>query len=121
MTVEGQILQKRGIMSREQKTAVNSRKNGYLLETKCPVVIFQSLLIRLLSVQSHSLQRKKGLKLTEPKFIVILWELMPATAQGQCHEIFCFWFFHQSVSPQPQSIPLGPFQIFSKIHGDIRS
>jgi hypothetical protein len=22
-------------------------------------------------------------------------------------------FFHQSVSPQPQSIPLGPFQIFS--------
>jgi hypothetical protein len=22
-------------------------------------------------------------------------------------------------SPQPQSIPLGPFQIFSKIHGDI--
>jgi hypothetical protein len=29
-------------------------------------------------------------------------------------------FFHQSVSPQPQSIPLGPFQIFSKIRGDIR-
>jgi hypothetical protein len=24
------------------------------------------------------------------------------------------------ISPQPQSIPLGPFQIFSKIHGDIR-
>ena len=82
MTVEGQILQKRGIMSREQKTAVNRRKNGYLLETKCPVVIFQSLLIRLLSVQSHSLQRKNGLKLTEPKFIVILWELMPATSCG---------------------------------------
>ena len=82
MTVEGQILQKRGIMSREQKTAVNRRKNGYLLETKCPVVIFQSLLIRLLSVQSHSLQRKKGLKLTETKFIVILWELMPARACG---------------------------------------
>jgi hypothetical protein len=30
MTVEGQILQKRGIISREQKTAVNRRKNGYL-------------------------------------------------------------------------------------------
>jgi hypothetical protein len=30
-------------------------------------------------------------------------------------------FFHQSVSPQPQSIPLKPFQIFSKLHGDIRS
>jgi hypothetical protein len=29
-------------------------------------------------------------------------------------------FFHESVSPQPWSIPLRPFQIFSKIRGDIR-
>jgi hypothetical protein len=29
--------------------------------------------------------------------------------------------FHESVSPQTQSIPAGPFQIFSKIRGDIRS
>jgi hypothetical protein len=29
-------------------------------------------------------------------------------------------FFHESFSPQPQSIPLGPFQICSKICGDIR-
>ena len=28
-------------------------------------------------------------------------------------------FFHESVFPQPQSILLGPFQIFSKIRGDI--
>jgi hypothetical protein len=35
--------------------------------------------------------------------------------KGQCQEIFFFWFFHESVSLQPQSIPLGPFQIFSKI------
>jgi hypothetical protein len=28
-------------------------------------------------------------------------------------------FFHQSVSLQPQSIPLGPFRIFLKIRGDI--
>jgi hypothetical protein len=28
-------------------------------------------------------------------------------------------FFHESVSPQPQSIPLGLFQIFLKIRGDI--
>jgi hypothetical protein len=42
--------------------------------------------------------------------------------KGQCHEVFCFWFFcYESVTPQPQSIPLGPFQIFSKIRGDIRS
>ncbi len=33
---------------------------------------------------------------------------------------FASGFFHESVSPQPQSIPLGPFQIFSKIRGDIR-
>ncbi len=33
---------------------------------------------------------------------------------------FASGFFHQSVSPQPQSIPFGPFQIFSKIRGDIR-
>ncbi len=29
------------------------------------------------------------------------------------------FFFHESVSPRPQSIPLGPFWIFSKIRGDI--
>ncbi len=29
-------------------------------------------------------------------------------------------FFHKSVPPQPHSITLGPFQIFSKIRGDIR-
>ncbi len=34
---------------------------------------------------------------------------------------FASGFFHQSVSPQPQSIPLGPFRIFSKIRGNIRS
>ncbi len=30
-------------------------------------------------------------------------------------DFFTSGFFHESVSPQPQSIPLGPFQIFSKI------
>ncbi len=34
---------------------------------------------------------------------------------------FASGFFHQSVSPQPQSILLGPFQIFTKIRRDIRS
>jgi hypothetical protein len=33
---------------------------------------------------------------------------------------FASGFFHVSVFPQPQSIPLGPFEIFSKIRGDIR-
>ncbi len=41
--------------------------------------------------------------------------------KGQCHEIFDFWFFfHEPVSPKHLSIPLRPFQIFSKIRGDIR-
>jgi len=30
-------------------------------------------------------------------------------------------FFHESVSPKPLSLPIGPFRIFSKIRGDIRS
>ncbi len=37
--------------------------------------------------------------------------------KGQCHEIFCFWFFINQFPPQ--SIPLGPFRIFLKIRGDI--
>jgi hypothetical protein len=45
--------------------------------------------------------------------------IVNTSLKGQCHEIFCFWFFPESVSPQAQSIALGPFQIFSKIHGDI--
>ncbi len=45
-----------------------------------------------------------------------------ATAlKGQCHEIFYFWFFHESVSPKPLSKPFGPFRFFSKIRGDIHS
>jgi hypothetical protein len=43
----------------------------------------------------------------------------PKFLKGQCRKIFCFWFFHESVPPLPQSIPYGPFQIFSKICGDI--
>jgi hypothetical protein len=35
-------------------------------------------------------------------------------------EIFDFRFFHESVSPGPLSIPLGPFQFFMKTCGDIR-
>ncbi len=40
--------------------------------------------------------------------------------KGQCRGIFDFWFFlHESVSPKHLSITVRPFQIFSKIHGDI--
>ncbi len=34
---------------------------------------------------------------------------------------FAFGFFHESFSPKPLIIPIGPFQMFSKIRGDIRS
>ncbi len=40
--------------------------------------------------------------------------------KGQCHEIFCFRFFHESPSPKLLIITLGSFRIFSKIRGDIR-
>jgi hypothetical protein len=33
---------------------------------------------------------------------------------------FASGFFHESLSPKPLKITLGSFQIFSKIHGDIR-
>ncbi len=49
------------------------------------------------------------------------WIYRVENLKGQCHEIFASGSFHESVFPQPQSIPLRPFQIFSKIHGDIRS
>ena len=39
--------------------------------------------------------------------------------KGQCHEFFASGFFHESVSPQHQSIPLGPFQILLKVRRDI--
>jgi hypothetical protein len=35
--------------------------------------------------------------------------------KGQCREVFSAGFYHESVSPQTQSIPTGPFQIFLKI------
>jgi hypothetical protein len=38
---------------------------------------------------------------------------------GQCHEIFCFRFFHESPSPKPLKIALGSFQIFSKQFAEI--
>jgi hypothetical protein len=39
--------------------------------------------------------------------------------KGQCHEIFCFRFFHESSFLMPLKITLGSFQIFSKILWDI--
>ncbi len=40
--------------------------------------------------------------------------------KGVWHEIFDFIFFHESVYPGPLSIPLGSFQLFSKIRRDNR-
>jgi hypothetical protein len=45
---------------------------------------------------------------------------MPVKLKGQCHDIFASGFFHESVSPQPQSKAEGPFRICLKIRGDIR-
>jgi hypothetical protein len=40
--------------------------------------------------------------------------------KGRVTRFFASGFFHESVSPQPKSIPFGPFQIFSKIRTEIR-
>jgi hypothetical protein len=50
----------------------------------------------------------------------VVYFLTIKALKGQCHEIFCFWCFSWISFPKPQSIPLRPIQIFSKIHGDIR-
>jgi hypothetical protein len=39
--------------------------------------------------------------------------------KGQCREIFCSRFFHDSSSPKPLKIILGSFQILLKIRGDV--
>ncbi len=41
--------------------------------------------------------------------------------KGHCHEIFCFGFFLDPVSPKSLIILLGPFRTFSKFRGDICS
>ncbi len=46
--------------------------------------------------------------------------LIDAFLRDSVTRFFASGFFHESVSPQPQIIPLGPFRIFSKIRGDIR-
>ncbi len=40
--------------------------------------------------------------------------------KGTVSRDFLLLVFYESISPQPQSIPLGPFRIVSKIRGDIR-
>ncbi len=42
---------------------------------------------------------------------LVFSSLPPAPSKGQCHEISDFWFFHESVSPKPLSILLGPVSL----------
>ncbi len=50
----------------------------------------------------------------------VLHFLVGVILKGVWHEIFDFmFFFHESVSPRPPSIPLQPFRFFSKIRGDM--
>jgi hypothetical protein len=75
----------------------------------------QLLLKKILSKTAHLQKETK-------QFIFIDKNKQLTLLKGQCHEIFVSaCFFHESVFPQPQSIQLGPFQIFSKIRGDIFS
>ncbi len=54
-----------------------------------------------------------------PKSFVLV-KNRPCHLKGQCHEIFCFWFFHESPSPKPLKITLESIRMFSKICGYIR-
>jgi hypothetical protein len=47
-------------------------------------------------------------------------EEVKSTKRDSVTRFFAAGFFYESVSPQPQSVLLGPFRIFSKIRGDIR-
>jgi hypothetical protein len=44
-----------------------------------------------------------------------------STLKDSVTRFFASGSLHETVSPQPQSIPLRRFRIFSKIRGDIRS
>ncbi len=52
------------------------------------------------------------------------WKLKERLAlylKGQCHEIFCFWFFSWISFPLGPEYTIGAVSNFSKIRGDIRS
>ncbi len=51
-----------------------------------------------------------------PDGLCLYWTLSYRISE---YEIFGFIFFYESVSPEPLSIPLGPFRFFTKIRGDI--
>ncbi len=53
--------------------------------------------------------------------VPIVYSLLIENWRDSVTRSFASGFFHESVSPKPMSIPLGPFRIFSKIRGDIRS
>jgi hypothetical protein len=74
-------------------------------------------------ISSTEYLRDGSLKANElAAFVPEGWHLyyLIVNLKGQCHKIFDFWFFHETVSPKRLSIPLRPSQIFSKIRGDIR-
>jgi hypothetical protein len=39
--------------------------------------------------------------------------------EGQCHEIFDFWFFRQSITPRPQMNTVKYFRILFRIRWEI--
>ncbi len=58
-----------------------------------------------------------GKKCAQPLQVELIFNNKVPRLMGQCHKFFAAGFFRESVFPQPQSIPLGPFQIFPKIRG----
>jgi hypothetical protein len=82
---------------------------------------FFTFVMLLRKLHTCKRRREQGELLPKPSsFFLIMTEKL-FMLKGQCYEIFDFWFFSKSVSLKPLIIPLGPFQIFSKIRGDICS
>ncbi len=73
------------------------------VDSKHPGAIYSYIL-------THNLGLRKG-----------MWEYTYTTPlKGAGHEIFSFKVLYESMSPESQSISLGPLQILSKIRADIR-
>ncbi len=60
-------------------------------------------------------------KSTERWFSLSKFKRWQAVLKGQCHEIFCFWFFSWISFPLAPEYSIETVSIFSKIRGDIRS
>ncbi len=81
-------------------------------------IVHATLLVSATSLVGKILSWKKGdivwiLKNMIAPYIIQAYQNVLRRSR-QCHEIFCFKFFHESSSPKPLKTTLGSFRIFQK-------